>query len=73
MTLAHLKHFTQAFAQWAEVVSIEQASVMVDLNARSVPVPRIRVEFQTPTELKTARVLATADFSVYCSPALAIA
>jgi hypothetical protein len=58
-----LKHFKQAFAQWAEVVSIEQASVMVDLNARSVPVRRIRVEFQTPTELKTARV-GTADFSV---------
>jgi hypothetical protein len=59
-----LTHFEQAFANWAEVVSVEQASVMVDLNAQSVAVRRIRVEFQTPTELKTAGGTPDADFSV---------
>ncbi len=49
-----LEHFTQAFAQWAQLISVEQASVTVDLDARPSPVSRIRVEFQTPTELKSS-------------------
>jgi hypothetical protein len=49
-----LEHFTQAFAQWAHLISVEHASVTVDLDARRAPVSRIRVEFQTPTELKSA-------------------
>ena len=49
-----LDHFTQAFAQWAQLISVEQASVTVDLDARPSPVSRIRVEFQTPTELKSS-------------------
>jgi hypothetical protein len=49
-----LDHFTRAFAQWAHVVRVEHAAVAVDLNAQCAPVSRIRVEFQTPTELKAA-------------------
>jgi hypothetical protein len=49
-----LEHFTRAFAQWAEVVAVEQAPVTLSLDARNAPVSRIRVEFQTPTELKAA-------------------
>jgi hypothetical protein len=49
-----LEHFTRAFAQWAHLVSVEHASVTVDLDARRAPISRIRVEFQTPTELKSA-------------------
>jgi hypothetical protein len=49
-----LEHFTQAFARWAHLISVEHASVTVDLDARRAPVSRIRVEFQTPTELKSA-------------------
>jgi CRISPR-associated endoribonuclease Cas6 len=49
-----LEHFTQAFAKWAHLISVEHTSVTVDLNATRAPVSRIRVEFQTPTELKSA-------------------
>lgn len=58
-----LEHFTQAFAQWAHLISVEHTSVTVDLDARRAPVSRIRVEFQTPTELKSADGDAK-DFSV---------
>ncbi len=58
-----LEHFTQAFAQWAHLISVEQASVTVDMDARRAPVSCIRVEFQTPTELKSADGDAN-DFSV---------
>jgi hypothetical protein len=59
-----LQHLTQAFAQWADGLSVEHTSVAVELSPPSAPVSRIRVEFQTPTELKAARVAAPADFSV---------
>src|SRR5208337_4678086 len=49
-----LDYFTRAFAQWADLVSVEQRMVHIDLSPRSTPVARIRVEFQTPTDLKTA-------------------
>jgi hypothetical protein len=45
-----LDHFTRAWAQWADLVSVEQVFVSVELNPRAVPVSRIRVQFQTPTE-----------------------
>ena len=63
------EHFKQAFAQWAEVVSVELDSVMIDLHAQSVPVRRIRVEFQTPTELKAATAAPDADFCALLSRA----
>jgi hypothetical protein len=59
-----LEHFTKAFAQWADVVSVEQTSVAIDLNPGSVPVSRIRVEFQTPTELKACGQVGNAEFPV---------
>ena len=37
--------------------------VNIDLSPRSVPVSRIRVEFQSPTDLKAAGDLEKADFS----------
>ena len=49
-----LEHFTQAFSRWANLISVEHAAVTVDLDAGRAPVSRIRVEFQTPTELKSA-------------------
>ncbi len=59
-----LPYLTQAFAQWADVVSVQQTSVAVEMSPSSDRVSGIRVEFQTPTELKTARGVAPADFSV---------
>ncbi len=59
-----LEHFTLAFAQWADIVSVEQRSVTLGLNPASVPLTRIRVEFQTPTELKSAGKIGNAEFPV---------
>lgn len=59
-----LDYFTRAFALWADPVSVEHAPVTVELNPGSVPVSRIRVEFQTPTELKANCQEANGDFSV---------
>jgi hypothetical protein len=59
-----LEHFTRAFGQWADLVSVEQASVAVELSPPSVPVSRIRVEFQTPTELKTDGAVGEPEFPV---------
>jgi hypothetical protein len=59
-----LEQVTQAFAQWANVVSVEQTPAAIELNPPSVPVSRIRVEFQTPTELKANSQEAKGDFSV---------
>jgi hypothetical protein len=59
-----LEHFTRAFAEWAHLVSVEQAAVTVNLTPGSGPVSRIRVKFQTPTELKTAGAVGTVEFPV---------
>jgi hypothetical protein len=59
-----LQYFTQAFPQWANLVSVEQTSVTVELDPRSAPVSRIRVEFQTPTELKAYGAVGKLEFSV---------
>lgn len=48
-----LDRFTDAFARWADVVSVEHREIVVDLSPRD-PVARIRVEFVTPTDLKSA-------------------
>jgi CRISPR-associated endoribonuclease Cas6 len=49
-----LDHFTRAFAAWADVVSVEHREIAVDLSPHADPVSRIRVEFLTPTDLKSA-------------------
>ena len=59
-----LEHFTLAFAQWADLASVEQVAVTVDLAPGSAPVHRMRVNFQTPTELKRAAGVGPAEFSV---------
>jgi hypothetical protein len=61
---AALEHITNAFQEWADIISVEHAPVTVDLDAQHAPVSRIRVEFQTPTELKTGAELGNADFPV---------
>ena len=58
-----LDHFTKAFAQWADLISVEHQSITVDLGAQPNPASRIRVQFQTPTELKAASGDAI-DFAV---------
>jgi hypothetical protein len=58
-----IEHFTRAFAQWAHLVSVEHSQIVVDLAPGSAPASRIRVEFQTPTELKAADGNAS-DFPV---------
>lgn len=57
-----LHHFTRAFAEWVHLLSAERSRVVVDLSPGSAPVSRIRVQFQTPTELKTGAGVGTAEF-----------
>lgn len=64
-----LDHFTRAFAQWADLLSVEQASVTVELSALRAPVSRIRVDFQTPMELKRDGTVSQPDFQVLLSRA----
>jgi hypothetical protein len=64
-----LENFIRAFADWAELVSADRSQVTVDLDAPRAPVSRIRVEFQTPTDLKTASGFWDAGFSTLLSRA----
>lgn len=59
-----LEYFTRAFGQWAELKSVDQRKITIDLSPRAAPVARIRVEFQAPTDLKSGGDLPAADFSV---------
>jgi hypothetical protein len=59
-----LEHFTRAFGQWAELKSVDRRMVAVDIAPRLTPVTHIRVEFQTPTDLKSAGDSPAGDFSV---------
>jgi hypothetical protein len=59
-----LETITKAFAQWAGLVSVQPSEVTVDLDAQRAPVSCIRVEFQTPTELRAGGQSATSEFSV---------
>lgn len=59
-----IEHFTRAFVQWADLVSVEQFQVAVELSPGGEPVSRIRVEFKTPTELKSDGVVGKPEFSV---------
>jgi hypothetical protein len=58
-----LDHFTRALAHWADLASVEHSDVAVDLSPPSQPVSRIRVEFQTPTELKRPAGVGIAEFA----------
>jgi hypothetical protein len=59
-----LKQLTDAFAQWADVESAEHEQVTLELAPPSELAHRIRVEFQTPTELKTDGPNAPGEFPV---------
>jgi hypothetical protein len=59
-----LDQFTRAFSHWADLVSVERQPVAVDLSPHTAPVSRIRVAFQTPTDLKANGQEAKGEFSV---------
>jgi len=64
-----LPHFTRAIEQWAEerqanMLEVEQSPITIDLDADRAPVSRIRIDFQTPTELKAGAELENTNFSV---------
>jgi hypothetical protein len=59
-----LEQFTRAFASWADLLSVEHSSVTVDLMPRHAPVSRLRVDFQTPTDLKGSGECAGIVFAV---------
>lgn len=59
-----LDHLTRAFAHWADLISVAQDRVSIDLNTSNQPVPRIRVEFHTPTELKARSQEAASSFPI---------
>lgn len=59
-----LDTIAKAFAHWADVVSVNRRPITVDLDAQPAPISHIRVEFETPTELKANGQLATSQFSV---------
>ena len=42
----------QAFGHWADLISVEHSAVSIELTPRNAAA-RIRVEFQTPTDLRT--------------------
>jgi len=59
-----LDTFVGAFARWADLLSVERQRIAIDLTPRPEPVSRIRVLFQTPTELKAKNQVAESRFSV---------
>lgn len=59
-----LDHLTRAFAHWAEVVSVQQERVTINLYSSVERAARIRVVFHTPTDLKTKSQLANSSFPV---------
>jgi hypothetical protein len=59
-----LEHIARAFAEWAQLVSVEQTAVTVHLSPGGEPISRIRVEFETPTDLKTTAGAGSAEFPV---------
>jgi CRISPR-associated endoribonuclease Cas6 len=59
-----LDPLTRALAGWADVISVQQQPVAIPLNPLPHPVHQIRVDFQTPTELKNA---SPQDFSALTS------
>jgi len=59
-----LDPITRAFAHWADLVSVEHSGIALDLRIPARPVSRIRVEFQTPTELKRPTGVGSAEFSL---------
>jgi len=59
-----INNYTRAFAQWADFISVERTPITVDLNAPSDSISRLRVQFQTPTELKGNGASGKSEFPV---------
>jgi hypothetical protein len=59
-----IDNFIRAFAQWADFISVERTPISVDLNSRSDSISRLRVQFQTPTELKVNGAIGKSEFPV---------
>ncbi len=59
-----LDSLKRALSSWADVISVQHDRVAIDLSPGPDPVSRIRVEFQTPTELKANSQPANSAFSV---------
>jgi CRISPR-associated endoribonuclease Cas6 len=57
-----LDHLSRGFAQWADLITVERSTITIGLDPKPAPISRIQVEFQTPTELKTAGAIADPDF-----------
>jgi CRISPR-associated endoribonuclease Cas6 len=62
------RQFVAAFAHWgarAELLSVERRSQTIDLDPPPEPAARVRVEFITPTELKSdGQLVARPEFAV---------
>jgi hypothetical protein len=63
------EHLVRAFAEWGDLISVERSHVTIALDAPRPPVSRIRVEFQTPTELKRSPGVGAAEFSLLAARA----
>lgn len=59
-----LHQCAQAFARWADLISMTPSEIELDLSPRTEAVSRIRVTYQTPTEFKAAGAAGHSDFSV---------
>jgi hypothetical protein len=59
-----IDNFIRAFAHWADFISVERTPISVNLNASSDSISRLRVQFQTPTELKVNGAIGKSDFPV---------
>lgn len=57
-------HFIRAFEQWQDLVSVDQRRLQLNLAPRAEAMSRIRVNFLTPTELKSSRKPEPPDFAV---------
>ena len=51
---AGLDYLAQAFSHWSDLISVRQSEILLDLNPRREPASRMRVQFLTPTDLKSA-------------------
>lgn len=59
-----IDNFIRAFAHWADFISVERTPISVDLNAPCHSISRLRVQFQTPTELKVNGAIGKSEFPV---------
>ena len=59
-----LDHLTRAFAHWADLISVTQDRVTINLSCCGEPVTHIRVIFHTPTELKAKSQMASRSFPI---------